>query len=327
MIKRFALFIALVIALFNPLSAIAKTGVVKGSYINIRKDSKFAAPIVGKKLRGDRYEILFEENFWVKVKFKDGTQGWIYKTLVERIGGDLPEEEEPKKVEKPKEKKEEKKKEKVVKKEKPAPKKDKKTKKKKVAKPAKKDIKPGKKVEKKPEKEPAEVVEISATAEELYNEAIRLYEKRRFSLALKKNNQALKKAPQNAEILNNIGNCQFKMGRIQQALDAWKNALKVSPKSGKITNNLGIAYYQLNKNKKAIEYYKKAILFEPQFPDPYYNLASVYGFSGKFEDAILNYKKFLEFSPEPVMKKLAQERVAYCERQLKKLNKKSDKKD
>lgn len=321
MIKRFALFIVLVTAFFNPLSAIAKTGIVKGSYINIRNDSKFTAPIVGKKLRGDRYEILFEDNYWVKVKFKDGLQGWIYKTLVERIGDDTLGQEEPEKADKPKEKKEEKPKEKVVEKDKPEPKKTEKKKQKVV----KKDKKPAKKIEQKPKKEPAEIVEVSATAEELYNEAIKLYEKRRFALALEKNNQALKKAPQNAEILNNIGNCQFKMGRIQQALDAWKDALKVSPKSGKITNNLGIAYYQLNQNKKAVEYYKKAILFEPQFPDPYYNLASVYGFTGKFEDAILNYKKFLEFSPEPTMKKLAEERVAYCERQLKKLSKKAEK--
>ncbi len=114
------------------------------------------------------------------------------------------------------------------------------------------------------------------------------------------------------------------MGRIQDALDTWKEALKITPKSGKISNNLGIAYYQLDKNKDAIEYYKKAILFEPQFPDPYYNLASVYGFTGKFADAILNYRKFLEFDPEPVMKKLAEERIAYCERQVAKAEKKKD---
>eukprot|EP01156_Anaeramoeba_ignava_P008240 Anaeramoba_ignava/a357228_32.p1 GENE.a357228_32~~a357228_32.p1 ORF type:complete len:112 (+),score=21.95 a357228_32:511-846(+) len=107
------------------------------------------------------------------------------------------------------------------------------------------------------------------------------------------------------------------MGRINEALESWKMALKVSPKSGKICNNLGIAFYQLDQNKKAIEYYKKAILFEPQFPDPYYNLASVYGFVGKFEDAILNYQKFLEFSPDKTMKKLAEERIEYCERQVK----------
>lgn len=286
------------------LAQTVREGVVKGSYINLRKDAKFNSPIVGKKMRGDTYKIVFEENNWLKVVFVDGTEGWLYKTLSEQTKektakapeaagddktGKKPETEENKKD---------------------------------AAKtPAKKEIKMDSKAGKSkqaPPAKPAAVVEISGTAEELYNEAIRLYEKKKYAQALEKNLLAMQKAPQNAEIINNIGNCQFKLGRIEDALESWKNALKIAPRSGKICNNLGIAYYQLDKNKDAVEYYKKAILFEPEFPDPYYNLASVYGFTGKFADAIVNYRKFLEFSPDATMKKLAEERIAYCERHIEK---------
>lgn len=285
-----------------------RTGFVRGSYINLRSDAKFNSAIVGRKVRGDKYKILFEEKNWVKVEFDDGVTGWLFRTLVER--GDAQEADGA--ADKAKDEK--------------ADASQKKDPPKKPAEPAKKpDPKkePAKKVEpprptlEKPAR-PVEVTELSGTAEELYNEAIKLYEKKKYVQALEKNQQALKKAPQNAEILNNIGNCQFKLGRIEDALESWKAALKITPRSGKICNNLGIAYYQLDKNKDAIEYYKKAILFEPEFPDPYYNLASVQGFTGKFADAIVNYRKFLEFSPDATMKKLAEERIAYCEKHVEK---------
>jgi tetratricopeptide (TPR) repeat protein len=286
---------------FLPGIIFAKTGIVKGSYINIRKEPKFNSPLIGKKMRGDRYTIEFEKNNWVRVAFNDGVTGWLYKTLIERREESLEDVKvKPEPSAKPTKKTEKKAVKKAEKEEKP-----------KVEKKA-----PEKEIKKIEKSEAAKVVETSGSAEELYNEAIKLYEKKKFAEALDKNKQAFKKAPQNAEILNNIGNCLFKMGRIEEALDSWKDALKISPKSGKICNNLGIAYYQLDQNKKAIEYYKKAILFEPQFPDPYYNVASVYGFSGKFEDAILNYQKYLEFSPDSTMKKLAEERIDYCQRQV-----------
>ncbi len=289
----------------------AREGVVKGSYINLRKDGKFNSPIIGKKMRGDGYKILFEENNWLKVSFQDGLEGWLYKTLIEQSSDKVtkPADEE-KKAGEEKKLDDNKKPDDSKKTEKPE------------AKPAKKEIKIEQKsvLEKPltPKTRPAEVVEVSGTAEELYNEAIRLYEKKKYAQALEKNQLAIQKAPQNAEILNNIGNCQFKLGRIEEALESWKNALKLAPRSGKICNNLGIAFYQLDKNKDAVEYYKKAILFEPEFPDPYYNLASVHGFTGNFADAIVNYRKFLEFSPDTTMKKLAEERIAYCERHIEK---------
>lgn len=312
MIKRFAkvILIAGAAILSIPGMAAQKEGVVRGSYINLRQEAKFNSPIIGKKMRGDSYKILFEEKNWLKVSFADGLEGWLYRTLVEKAGefpvkpADVKETaSDTPKIEKKGD--------------------EKKASEKKVEKPAKKEIKIEEKktaLEKPPQPKlkPAEVVEISGTAEELYNEAIRLYEKKKYVQALEKNQLAIQKAPQNAEILNNIGNCQFKLGRIEEALESWKNALKIAPRSGKICNNLGIAFYQLDKNKDAIEYYKKAILFEPEFPDPYYNLASVFGFTGNFADAIVNYRKFLEFSPDVTMKKLAEERIAYCERHLEK---------
>jgi tetratricopeptide (TPR) repeat protein len=392
-----AIILAALVSLSVP--TFAREGVVKGSYVTLRSEGRFNSPIIGRKMRGDTYRILYEDRKWIKVSFEDGVVGWLYQTSTELSADEPPAPaaetasatveppaKEPvsqakapeKEAAKASDKKAEPAKaspEKAVKTDdktaakKTEPAKDSKVSDKKAepakaspekavktddktaakkAEPAKDSKASDKKAEpvkalsdktgktddkaaaktaepavKMAKPIPASVVEVSGSAEELYNEAIQLYEKKQYVQALDKNMLAIKKAPQNAEILNNIGNCQFKLGRIDEALTSWKEALKISPRSGKISNNLGIAYYQLDKNKDAIEYYKKAILFEPDFPDPYYNLASVYGFTGKFEDAIMNYRKFLEFSPDAVMKKLADERIAYCERQIAKTGKKN----
>ena len=316
------LAIASALSLNLPVNAANKEteGIVRGSYINLRAEPKFNSQIVGKKLRGDTYTIKFEQQNWLKVIFKDNTEGWIYKTLIEATNKDA-EENKVNLDDKVPEKKEEVNSEVVSK----ADKANDNSKKQSAEanKPAKSALQSEKPLVKPVDKKNIpDVVEESGTAEELYNQAIKLYEKRKYSEALDKNKAASKKAPKNAEIINNIGNCQFKLGRIEDALESWKEALKIAPRSGKICNNLGIAYYQLDKNKDAIEYYKKAILFESDFADPYYNLASVYGFIGDFDDALMYYKKFLEFNPDDTMKKLADERIAYCEKQLsKKLNK------
>ncbi len=311
-LKKLSIIISIIgsISISNAIfGAVGDSGIVKGSYVNLRSEPKFQSQIIGKKHRGDTYTIVFEQANWLKVLFSDNMEGWIYRTLIESPNDNGTIEtvtitttnnnKEEKKVENP-----------IT---------DKKTK-------VKKNEKIEKKSEEKPDEKPLiktykpenlpEVIEFSGSAEELYNEAIKLYELRKYSEALEKNKAASKKAPKNAEILNNIGNCQFKLGRIEEALESWKSALKIAPRSGKICNNLGIAYYQLDKNDDAIEYYKKAIMFEPDFSDPYYNIASVYGFTGKFDEALKYYRKYLEFNPDDIMKKLTDEKIAYCERQL-----------
>ncbi|MDD3000957.1 MAG: tetratricopeptide repeat protein [Candidatus Riflebacteria bacterium] len=309
----------------SPCNAQAFEDVVKSSYISVRKEAKFNSVIVAKKIRGDRYRMLFEDKNWVRVEFEDGVTGWLFKTVT------MKNEPDKKSIE-TKDSSENKNSPTEVEKTKPAPNADARVKSKESqqkskptasAKEATVDTKPisdnkplsvSKPIQ--PPVKPSLVAETSLNAEELYNEAIILYEKRKYEEALEKNLFASKKAPKNAEILNNIGNCLFKLGKTNEALEYWLTALKVSPKSGKICNNIGIAYYQINKSKNAIEYYKKAILFEPDFPDSYYNLASAYGFIGDFKNAILNYKLFLEQNPEEVMTKLATERIEYCEKQI-----------
>jgi tetratricopeptide (TPR) repeat protein len=318
----------------NTANAQGFTEAVKTSYITIRREAKFNSVIVAKKMRGDRYRKVFEDKNWLKIEFQDGTTGWIFKTLTNRVQLDRPDtkEEDENLTDKETEatastksggtaykdeqakKETDKTKEAALKKTEDKPQT---SKTKPVEEKATSAVKPKEAPKPAPVK-PSLISDTSLNAEDLYNKAIVLYEKRQFEEALELNLLASKKAPKNAEILNNVGNCLFKLSRVQEALDYWYAALKVAPKSGKICNNIGIALYQLDKSKEAIGYYKKAIEFEPDFADTYYNLASAYGYTGDFANAVHNYKVFLTHSPEEVMHKLAEDRIEYCEKLMQK---------
>jgi pentatricopeptide repeat protein len=340
--KRFSIGLFAFFLLTQPVDLFAREGVVKGSYVNVRSDSNFTAPIIGKKMRGQKYTIETENQGWMKVRFQDGTEGFVFETLTEKQK--LPEKPKDvtasmptlpaiptllasaaKDLKKPPKKATDTAKIDGKTPDKKDPGKDGKT-----GKDAKagKDGKDPKGMVGTPDAtaSSAKILAGSKSPEEYYNEAIDLFEKKKYPEALEANRMALLQAPKNAEIYNNMANCYFKMGKIDEALKNWKEALSLSPKSAKICNNIGIAYYQTEDNEKAIEYYKKAILFEPEFPDPFYNLASVYGYKGLFKEALEHYKKYLAFSIDPTMKQLTEERIEYCEKQIAGLPKKADKK-
>ena len=383
----------LVLSSLTTLQAQEYNGVVKSSYMSVRKEAKFNSVIVAKKMRGDVYKVLYEDKNWIKVQFADGVTGWLFKTVTNRADDDyLPDADTATSTEK------------IEQKRKGPPevpdgpedddyvednasgngaKKSDASKSKTnggISKSSSaKDGKSGKassdkksavsgpateknmsanggnrgasnsasssdsvsssnagtnsnasssnstsgsgksaKVGNAGSNSKTAVAEISSNAEDLYNEAIALYAKRQYEDALEKNMLASKKAPKNAEIMNNIGNCLFKLGKDEKALEYWKKALKLAPKSGKICSNIGIAYYQMNKTKDAIEYYKKAILFEPDYADAYYNLASAYGYNGDFSNAAKNFQLYMDKTDNEGLKKLASERLDYCEKQMKK---------
>ncbi|MBF0499372.1 MAG: tetratricopeptide repeat protein [Candidatus Riflebacteria bacterium] len=370
--KRFArILLAVAIAMSVQTSFAAKKGTVTGSYIQVRETSSLSSPVIGKKLRGEKYTIVNQERGWIRVKFEDGLEGWIYgksgsdksDELEGGEGAGTASQPEPmslpslpdltasgtastgsdsgkigseknaaktgeKTVLKADQKTASGTKDKDADKDKEKGKKDKdKTKDKTKDKGHGKDAREGK--ESAFETKEADIgkasipgegttkqLSSSKSAEEYYNEGIELFERKQYAAALEANKNAFAQAPKNAEILNNLGNCLFKLDRVEDAIGKWREALSISPKSAKICNNLAIAFYQNDDNARAIEYYKKAILFEPQFPDPYYNLASVYGFKGQFAEAQEFYQKYLEFSPDPTMKRLTEERIDYCKKQL-----------
>jgi len=283
----FSFFAAIPCFSFEPY----EQGIVKANYVNLRLEPKFNSPLIAKKLRGETYKIILSEDSWCKIRFEDQTEGWIFKTLVSLV---TPSQEEYTPVqEKPVQKQSE------------------------VDLPVKSkqlQQQPSSKNETASARNPL-LEDTTMTPAKLYNNALEMFEKGRYSDALELNKKAAVDAPQNADIYNNMGAAAFHLGKYEEALKYWKTAYSIDKNSSAVANNLGIASYRLNRNNDAIEYYKQAIEKDPDFADAYYNLAGAYGFMGKYDLAIENYNKFLSFSPDSKLRKIAESRIDFCKQQ------------
>lgn len=97
----------------------------------------------------------------------------------------------------------------------------------------------------------------------------------------------------------------FKQGKYDQALQAYDEALKKEPRSAMILNLKGMAYrFKYNQlrspdlKEKEIAAFKKAIEMDPKFIPAVVNLGSTYYFSDKKQEAAEQFKKVLELMPQ-----------------------------
>jgi len=81
----------------------------------------------------------------------------------------------------------------------------------------------------------------------------------------------------------------------------WQDAVKKTPNKARLLNNYGVALAENNKTLHAIKIYKKAIELDPTYAEPIINLAQYYQNTGNIELALQYYKKAIvlkEVHPE-----------------------------
>jgi tetratricopeptide (TPR) repeat protein len=101
------------------------------------------------------------------------------------------------------------------------------------------------------------------------------------------------------------GQAAFKQGKYDQALQAYDQALKKEPRSAVILNLKGMAYrFKYNQlrspdlKEKEIAAFQKAIEMDPKFIPALVNLGSTYYFSDKKQEAAEQFKRVLELMPQ-----------------------------
>lgn len=124
-----------------------------------------------------------------------------------------------------------------------------------------------------------------------------------------------------AEIYNNLGKAQLRLGQLQNAEYSFRRATELQPSLIEPFNNLGIAYYQqskrplsneafararLNKAKRlfaldslnaAADFCEQAIRFKPELSAAYSQLGLIHGRLGKYDAADAAFRKALSFGP------------------------------
>jgi tetratricopeptide (TPR) repeat protein len=116
---------------------------------------------------------------------------------------------------------------------------------------------------------------------------------------------ALRKTPDNSELLNKVGICDLMLHRLRDARKTLERAVKADRKHADAFNNLGVVYYELGVNErdsgkfnKAIKFYDKAIELSNDSASYYNNRGAAYFAKRQYEKASLDYGAALRLDPD-----------------------------
>ena len=75
--------------------------------------------------------------------------------------------------------------------------------------------------------------------------------------------EALKKDPENEELLTRYGNFLFDIEKYPDAIDKYQKVLKINPKNIDVQTDMGTAYLNVGNPTQALEEYKKSLQANP----------------------------------------------------------------
>ena len=113
--------------------------------------------------------------------------------------------------------------------------------------------------------------------------------------------EALKLAPADGEIWNDLGLAYYGAARYDEAVKTYQEGLKSAPSNATHVNmlvNLGNALRFQNETPASLAYYEKALAVEPQNVNALVNYANALFFVQRNADALAQYKKVLALEPK-----------------------------
>ncbi|NEP39323.1 MAG: tetratricopeptide repeat protein, partial [Okeania sp. SIO2H7] len=140
------------------------------------------------------------------------------------------------------------------------------------------------------------------TLENLFNSAVKNYQKGNLKLAKKICHQILERDTENWQLLNLLGVIAGLEGQAKAAFAYFDQAVKLNQNNAEIHSNLGLALKENQQLETAIKHYQKAIELQPNYAEPYNGLGNIFLELGKLtesqlEAAIEYYQKALELKP------------------------------
>lgn len=116
--------------------------------------------------------------------------------------------------------------------------------------------------------------------------------------ALIAHQKAVKVAPEDAEIHNNLGNALRDLGRYDKAEVSIMEAIKIKPDNAQFYNNLGALYKDIGKLEEAETNFRHAIRLRPELAISYNNLGLVLLELRNYEQAQASYTRAIELNPK-----------------------------
>ena len=108
----------------------------------------------------------------------------------------------------------------------------------------------------------------------------------------------LKADPNNAGLLQNIGNIYYDAQQFPTAIDYYQRALKVEPSNTGVRTDMATAYWYTGNADAAIAEFQKSLSYEPTKPNTLFNLGIV-EWQGKMDidKATATWQKLLDTNP------------------------------
>jgi len=96
----------------------------------------------------------------------------------------------------------------------------------------------------------------------------------------------------------NLGLIHWRRGDAKLAEQEWRAALRLAPNDTSILNNLGLACTKQERYAEAVSFFRKAIELKPDDPSPHSNLGIAYEKTGQKASAETEFRAALSLSPQ-----------------------------
>jgi len=103
----------------------------------------------------------------------------------------------------------------------------------------------------------------------------------------------ISKHPTAVEGYAHLGGAEHETGDYNHAIETFERALKLAPMDKEIWNNLGYTYFCAGHLTRAIECFDKALELDPRYKNAWYNKGYAYHGADMLEDAVICYEKAL----------------------------------
>jgi Flp pilus assembly protein TadD len=140
--------------------------------------------------------------------------------------------------------------------------------------------------------------EARVTTFEAIRRGAAAYKSGNFDAARSAYELALARNPDDAEVLNNLGQTLVRLNRVTEAIPRFERAVVLSPNKASFHFNLAQGAGLLGQWDRAIAEYRAAVRLSPNEHPARYNLASALQKKGDDEAAILEFQRAIELAPE-----------------------------
>jgi tetratricopeptide (TPR) repeat protein len=125
----------------------------------------------------------------------------------------------------------------------------------------------------------------------------------------------LKSQPDNADLLNSIGNLYYDAQQYPTAIDYYTRSLKLKPADASVRTDMGTAYWYLGNADSAIAQFDTALTYAPTNANSLFNRGLVrWQGKGDAAGAIADWKKLLATNPNYDGKDKVEQMLAQVEK-------------